>query len=42
MKTVLITIACTVLTTFVLLCAVAYTYISQAPRTYSCVKLEQI
>jgi hypothetical protein len=42
MRTILITIACTVLATFVLLSAVAYAYISQAPRTYSCVKLEQI
>jgi hypothetical protein len=42
MKTILITIACTVLTTTLLLAAVTFYYVSQKPKTYTCQKLEDI
>ena len=42
MKTVLITIACTVLATTVLLAATTYYYLSQKPKVYTCQKLETV
>lgn len=42
MKTVLITVACTVLTTTVLLASITYYYVSQKPKIYTCQKLENI
>lgn len=39
MKTIITTIACTVLVTVALMAAVSFYYLMQAPRTYSCVKL---
>lgn len=42
MKTVLITIACTVLATVLLLSAITFYYVSQKPKTYTCQKLETV
>lgn len=39
MKTVLITIACTVLTTTMLLAAITLYYVTSAPKTYTCQKV---
>lgn len=42
MKTVIITVACTVLATTLLLAAVTFYYVSQKPKTYTCQKLEGV
>jgi hypothetical protein len=39
MKTVLITIAATVLTTAMLLAAITLYYVTSSPRTYTCQKI---
>lgn len=42
MKTVLITVACTVLATTLLLAATTFYYLSQKPKVYTCHKIETI
>jgi len=42
MKTILITIASTVLATTMLLAAVTFYYLSQKPKVYTCQKIETI
>jgi hypothetical protein len=42
MKTVLITIACTVLATTLLLASITFYYLSQKPKVYTCQKIETI
>lgn len=42
MKTVLITIACTIVVTCLLLASVTFYYLSQKPKVYTCQKIETI
>lgn len=42
MKTILITIACTVLATTLFLGAVTVGYLMSTPKTYTCQKLEAV
>jgi hypothetical protein len=42
MKTVLITIACTVLATCLLLASITFYYVSQKPKVYACHKIETL
>ena len=42
MKTILITVVCTVLATTVLLGSVTMILLTQTPKTYTCKKLENV